>query len=79
MVACLQIGDHILNELYVSLNSSYGVQEHKAVTEAWDFMQKLVFNRFFFAALFKCVCCVCCVYVCVDERERERCDCASMY
>lgn len=36
-----QIGDHILKELYTSLNTSYGDLERKEVTEAWDVMQKL--------------------------------------
>lgn len=36
-----KIGDHVLKELYVSLNTTYGAPQKKQVTEAWDFMQQL--------------------------------------
>nr|KAG5711329.1 hypothetical protein BaRGS_006026 [Batillaria attramentaria] len=36
-----QIGDHVLKELYTSLNTTYGSPQKQHVTDAWDFMQKL--------------------------------------
>ncbi|XP_046335173.1 CD151 antigen-like isoform X3 [Haliotis cracherodii] len=36
-----QIGEHTINELYRSLNSSYGMAGKDPVTNAWDFMQKI--------------------------------------
>ncbi|XP_076448599.1 CD151 antigen-like isoform X2 [Babylonia areolata] len=36
-----QIGEHVLRELYRSLNTTYGLTGHKSVTESWDFLQKV--------------------------------------
>ncbi|ESO99431.1 hypothetical protein LOTGIDRAFT_231077 [Lottia gigantea] len=37
-----QIGEYTINELYKSLNTSYGLEGQTSVTEAWDSMQKML-------------------------------------
>ncbi|KAL8594711.1 hypothetical protein ACOMHN_051657 [Nucella lapillus] len=36
-----QIGDHMLRELYKSLNTTYGMTGQETVTESWDFLQRV--------------------------------------
>ena len=50
----LQIEDLTLTQLRIQLNSSYGRKGEEAVTEGWDYMQKIV--SFWLRTLKACKC-----------------------